>query len=164
MISRKPLVFIATGVAVVALAGCAGQPLGGGYYGNSGGYTTTQGPGYNQQGGYYSQYGRVTNVQYVSSSGSNGVVGTVAGGAIGGLLGHQVGKGSGRTAATIVGAVGGALIGNAVERNSGGLGGRPVYRVTVQFDDGSVRSFDYADSPNVRIGDRVRAEGNQLYR
>lgn len=145
--------------ATALLAGCADQPLGGGYYGgNQGGYND----GY--QGGAYSQYGRVTNVQYVRGGGSGGVVGTVAGGAAGGLLGHQVGKGSGRTAATIAGAVGGALIGNAVERSSGGMGGQPVYRVTVQFDDGSTRNFNYADEPNIRIGDRVRAEGNQLYR
>lgn len=160
MITKKPLIHVATAVASAALlAGCAGQPLGGGYYGNDGYGATSQ-----NQGGYYSQYGRVTDVQYVRSGGSDGVVGTIAGGAAGGLLGHQVGKGSGRTAATIAGAVGGALIGNALERSAGGVGGQPVYRVTVQFDDGAVRNFNYADSPNVRIGDRVRAEGNQLYR
>lgn len=160
MITRKPLIYMASAVAAAALvAGCANQPMGGGYYGNGGYGTTSQ-----NQGGYSSQYGRVTDVQYVRSGGSDGVVGTIAGGAAGGLLGHQVGKGSGRTAATIAGAVGGALIGNALERNAGGLGGQPVYRVTVQFDDGSVRNFNYADSPNIRIGDRVRAEGNQLYR
>lgn len=160
MITRKPLIGLVTAAAAAALvAGCANQPLGGGYYGNDGYGASSQ-----SQDGYYAQYGRVTDVQYVRGGGSGGVVGTVAGGAAGGLLGHQVGKGSGRTAATIAGAVGGALIGNAIERNAGGLGGQPGYRVTVQFDDGTVRNFNYADSPNVRIGDRVRAEGNQLYR
>ena len=160
MFTRKPLIFLGTTVAAAALvAGCADQPLGGGYYGNDGYYGSTA----QNQGGYYSQYGRVTDVQYVRSGGSDGVVGTIAGGAAGGLLGHQVGKGSGRTAATIAGAVGGALIGSAVERNTA-VGGQPVYRVTVQFDDGSMQDFNYADAPNVQIGDRVRAEGNQLYR
>jgi len=35
---------------------------------------------------------------------------------------------------------------------------------TVQFDNGSVRQFDYGQAPNVQIGDRVRADGDQLYR
>ncbi|MCK9517053.1 MAG: glycine zipper 2TM domain-containing protein [Ottowia sp.] len=159
MIVRKPVISLAAAVAATALlVGCANQPMGGGY-------ATPQAQGsYGARSGQYAQYGRVTNVQYVRGSGSDGVVGTVAGGAAGGLLGHQVGKGRGRTAATIAGAIGGALIGNAIERSAGGMGGQPVYRVTVQFDDGSVRDFDYAESPNVSIGDRVRAEGNQLYR
>lgn len=160
---RKPIVSLALVAAVAALAaGCANQPIGGGY-GAGGGYTTPAGGGYGYQNGAYSQFGRVTNVEYVRSGGSDGVVGTVAGGAVGGLLGHQVGGGRGRTAATIAGAIGGALIGNALERNTD-LGGQPVYRVTVQFDDGSTRNFHYANAPDVRIGDRVRAEGDQLYR
>lgn len=38
------------------------------------------------------------------------------------------------------------------------------YRVTVQLDNGQVRQFDYAQAPNIQIGDRVRADGDQLYR
>ena len=43
-------------------------------------------------------------------------------------------------------------------------GGHDFYRVTVQFDNGGVRTFDYGQAPDVRIGDRVRADGNQLFR
>ncbi len=111
----------------------------------------------------YAQYGRVSNVEYMRGGGSQGVGGAVVGGVVGGLAGHQVGGGSGRTAATIVGAVGGALVGNALERNMSGSG-QDFYRVTVQLDNGSVRSFDYAQAPNVQIGERVRVDGNQLYR
>ena len=82
---------------------------------------------------------------------------------MGGLAGHQVGGGSGRTAATIAGAVGGALIGRALEQNMN-QGGQDVYRVTVQFDNGAQRHFDYASAPNVRVGDRVWTQGDQLYR
>ena len=63
----------------------------------------------------------------------------------------------------IIGAVGGALIGRAVEQNSN-RGGQGVYRVTVQMEDGGTRSFDYAEPPNVQVGERVRVDGNQLYR
>jgi uncharacterized protein YcfJ len=40
------------------------------------------------------------------------VLGTLAGGAIGGLAGHQFGKGSGNTAMTAAGAAGGAVAGH----------------------------------------------------
>ena len=66
--------------------------------------------------------------------------------------------------ATVAGVVGGALIGRAIEQNVAGSHTVDVYRVTVRFDDGGARSFDYHQAPNVRVGDRVRAEGNQLYR
>lgn len=148
----SPLLAIA---AAAALAGCVApgyqQPVGGSY------------PGTGATSPSYAHYGRVSNVEYVRGSGSQGVGGAVVGGVVGGLAGHQVGGGSGRTAATIIGAVGGALIGNALERNMSGSG-QDFYRVTVQLDNGSVRSFDYAQAPNVQIGERVRVEGNQLYR
>ena len=143
--------------AAAVLAACAapGQPVGGSYLGHQGGYASSS--------GYYAQFGQVVNVEYLRSAGSSGVAGAVVGGAVGGLAGNQIGRGSGRAAATIVGAIGGALIGSAIEQNSN-RGGREYYRVTVQLDNGAVRSFDYAQPPDVIIGDRVRIEGNQLYR
>ena len=56
----------------------------------------------------------------------------------------------------------GILIGNEVERQS--LGRRDGVRVTVQLDSGAQRSFDYSHAGDIRIGDRVRVEGNQLLR
>jgi uncharacterized protein YcfJ len=44
-------------------------------------------------------------------SGAGSVIGAIAGG----VLGNQVGSGSGRAAATIVGTLGGALLGNSIE-------------------------------------------------
>ncbi len=46
--------------------------------------------------------------------GKRDTVGLVAGGALGGLLGHQVGKGRGNTLMTIGGALVGAVAGSAV--------------------------------------------------
>lgn len=43
-------------------------------------------------------------------------LGIATGAVIGGLLGHQVGGGNGRTLATIAGAVGGGYLGNEVEK------------------------------------------------
>ncbi|MDB5871821.1 MAG: glycine zipper protein [Ramlibacter sp.] len=48
------------------------------------------------------------------NSGGGGVIGALAGGAIGNQMGH----GDGRAAATIIGLVGGALLGNRIESNN----------------------------------------------
>lgn len=140
--------------AALALVACAapGTPVGGSSH--PGAYPSSQA---------YSQFGRVTNVEYVRGGQSQGIAGAVVGGAVGGLAGNQVGGGSGRAVATVAGVVGGALIGRALEQN---MNRNTVdhYRVTVQFDNGGTRQFDYAQAPNVQIGDRVRADGDQLYR
>ena len=155
MILRQRWVsFAGAAVAAAALAGCAAP----GYYQpGQGAYPAGQ-----PANASYSQFGRVADVRYVQNGGSSGVAGTVIGGAVGGLAGHQVGGGSGKTAATIIGAVGGALVGRAIEQNTSR--GQGVYRVTVQLDNGGARTFDYAEPPNVQVGERVRVDGNQLYR
>ena len=146
-------------VLVAALAACASPYQQGGYsQGGQGGYSQPS------SGGYAQGVGTVTNVQMVRGQGGSGLTGAVVGGAVGGLAGNQVGGGSGRTAATVAGVAVGALIGRAIEQNSTRSQGRDYYRVTVQLDNGQMHSLDYGDAPNVRIGDRVRLDGNQLYR
>ena len=147
-------------VAAIAMTACTApyQQQGGPYPGSY-----PQQTGYPQGQGQYAEFGRVTNVEFMRGGQSQGIAGAVVGGAVGGLAGNQVGGGSGRTAATVLGVVGGALIGRAVEQNMN-RGGQDHYRVTVQFERGNVRTFDYDRAPDVRVGDRVRADGNQLYR
>lgn len=84
-------------------------------------------------------------------------LGTVAGGVIGGLLGNQVGGGSGKTAMTVLGAAGGAFAGNQVEKNMKKV---TVYQVRVRMNDGSVRTVEVSSS--VPVGSRVIVEGNNL--
>lgn len=153
----SPLGVVALAASLAACAPVPMQPAG--YY--PGAYP--QQPVYPQGQGAYATFGRVTNVEYLRAGQSPGVAGTVVGGAVGGLAGNQIGRGSGRTAATVVGIVGGALIGHAIEQNMN-RGGQDFYRVTVQYDNGGSRTFDYGQAPNVQIGDRVHIEGNQLYR
>ncbi|MFT3776943.1 MAG: glycine zipper 2TM domain-containing protein [Ottowia sp.] len=144
--------------AAAMLAACAAP----GYY-QQGGHQYPANPGAYPSSPGYANMGRVTNVEYLRGNQASGVAGAVVGGAVGGLAGNQIGRGGGRAAATIAGVVGGALIGRSIEQNTN-RGGMDIYRVTVQFDNGGMRSFDYAQPPNVQIGDRVRAEGDQLYR
>lgn len=118
-------------------------------------------PQYSQS-GYGSQSGVVQNIETVRAQSQTSGGGAIVGGVLGGLIGHQVDHGGKKDLATGVGIVAGALIGNEVEKNN--RGARDVYRVTVQIDRGGLRSFDYATLNDLRIGDRVRIENNQLYR
>ena len=110
--------------------------------------------------------GTVESVQAVQRQGKvNGVnvgnttigIGTVAGGVLGGLLGHQVGGGSGKTAMSVLGAAGGAYAGNAVEKNMKKV---TVYEVRVRMDNGTHRTMDI--SSDVPVGSRVIVEGKNL--
>jgi len=49
--------------------------------------------------------------------GTGGIAGTAIGGAAGGLLGNQFGKGKGNTAMTAAGAVGGAVAGHEIGKD-----------------------------------------------
>ena len=107
-------------------------------------------------------YGYVQSVDLVRAESQTTGAGAVIGGVIGAVVGRQIGGGSGRGAATAIGAVGGALVGNQIEK--GQRAARDFYRVSVRFDDGSQRQFDYENPVDVRQGDRVWVQNNQLMR
>lgn len=86
-------------------------------------------------------------------------VGMVAGAVLGGILGNQVGGGSGRTIATVAGAAGGGYVGNEVEKRSRAT---TTYQVMVRMEDGRTRSFSYAQQPGWSVGDRVRVVNGSL--
>ena len=110
----------------------------------------------------YVQYGQVTSVESVRGEGGSVGKGAILGGIAGAVLGHQVGSGSGKDAATVVGIVGGALIGNEIEKRQ--QSGPDFIRVAVRFDNGTQRSFDYSQAVDLRVGDRVRVEGDRVVR
>jgi outer membrane lipoprotein SlyB len=111
--------------------------------------------------GNYSDEGRVVAIDVVRGSGRSSGAGAVVGGLVGGVLGHQIGSGRGNTAATVAGAVGGAVVGNEVEKRRGD---DEQYRVIVQTRDGREVTFTQDSLNGLRVGDRVRIEGNQLVR
>ncbi len=146
---------VAAGAVALALAaGCATptQPA----------PPTTSGFGNAPAYGPQAEYGRVQSVDLVRGESQTTGGGALLGGLIGAVVGRQVGSGSGRTAGTLVGAAGGAIIGNQIEK--GQRGARDVWRVVVQTDQGGVRSFDYGQPVDLRSGDRVRIDGNQVVR
>lgn len=151
----KPQLIAAASLALVVVA-CGSDPVA--YseprYVSSSSYASS---------GNYSDYGRVVAIDVVrGDSGRSSGAGAVVGGIIGGVLGHQVGSGRGNDAATVAGAVGGAVVGNEVERRRNA--GDEHYRVTVQLRDGREATFTQESLNGLRVGDRVRVDGNQLYR
>ncbi|HWP12875.1 MAG TPA: glycine zipper 2TM domain-containing protein, partial [Ramlibacter sp.] len=62
------------------------------------------------------------------NSGAGGLVGALAGGAIG----NQIGHGEGRAVATLLGVVGGALLGNQIESNNNAAQVQNVQSCTTQ--------------------------------
>ncbi|MES2978157.1 MAG: glycine zipper 2TM domain-containing protein [Pseudomonadota bacterium] len=113
----------------------------------------------------YVEYGRVTAVDVVRTQeqGRGTGAGAVIGGVAGGVVGNQIGSGTGRDVARIAGIVGGALAGNAIERNAR-TETREAYRVMLQMDNGARREYDVPATGDLRVGDRVRVQNNQIYR
>jgi uncharacterized protein YcfJ len=102
----------------------------------------------------YALYGQVRAIDLVRSEQRTSGGGAVLGAVLGAVVGNQFGSGSGRAAATGVGAVGGAVAGNAIEKRQ--RADNEAYRVSVRFEDGSVRDFDFQNIDDLRVGDRVK--------
>ena len=158
MMNMKPMktIWIAPIAVAGLLAGCATpnqQP----YY--SSGPAPSQSYPVQAQG---SQVGTVERIEVINRGARNNVAGTIIGGIIGGLIGTQIGGGSGRTAATIAGAVGGAAAGQAIEGRS--RADHETFRVTVRLDNGLLQTVTQENISDLRTGDRVRLDGNVIFR
>ena len=103
--------------------------------------------------------GRVESVQAIQQAEPATGVGAVAGGVLGAVVGNQIGKGSGRSAATVLGAVGGGYVGHQVEKRSRT---HTVYQVAVRMEDGSLRRFTRAQPPAVGTPVALQGKGYRL--
>ena len=103
--------------------------------------------------------GHVTAIDPIRVRPKGSGAGAVAGGVVGGVLGHEL---FGGTAATVVGAAGGAVAGNNLERNYR----KEVtgYAVHVRLDDGRSRTITVPHVGDLRVGDRVRVDGERVHR
>ena len=115
--------------------------------------------GYPSQGAYL---GTVDRIELINRAASNNIAGTVIGGIVGGLIGHQIGHGTGRSVATIAGVAGGAYAGNQIEQRR--RGPQESFRVTVRMDDGTYQTITQDNITDLQTGDRVRIEGNNVFR
>ena len=110
----------------------------------------------------YGEYGQVASIEVIPMSSRPSGAGAILGAVVGGLVGNQFGSGTGRALATGAGVVGGAVAGNAIEGRQ--KRDDEVYRVGVRLDSGVYRSFDFHRIDDLRVGDRVRFDGAQLFR
>ena len=143
---------IAGMVAVSALvSGCASTNSGSVYSSSQAGREQTV------------RLGVVESVRQVTIEAPKSGVGTLAGGAIGGVAGSNIGGGNrGRAVGTILGAVAGGLAGNAIEE---GATKKPGLEITVKLDNGELRAVTQDADESFRPGERVRLlSGNGVTR
>jgi len=141
--SKYVVTAFAMGILVTALSGCQKQ---GGSAEHAANVTT-------QAQANCAECGVIDSIREVTTKGEGSGLGVVGGAVVGGLLGNQVGAGSGKDAATVVGAVGGAVAGNQIEKS---VKSTKSYDITVRFEDGSSRVFHEENAPAWRPGDRVK--------
>jgi outer membrane lipoprotein SlyB len=103
--------------------------------------------------------GVVTGVNAIKQQGEGSGLGAVAGSVVGGLLGHQIGGGTGKKIATVAGAAGGAFAGHQVEKN---MKSSTHYEVNVKMEDGSVRTFPDDTQSSFQTGSKVRVVNGTL--
>ncbi len=104
--------------------------------------------------------GVVVAVNSYKVKGEDGTMGAIAGGVVGGLLGNQVGKGSGKTVATVAGVAGGAYAGNQIQKQSGS---KKMVKVSVKFDTGLQRDYEFEGEVSpYPMGSRVQLRDGQL--
>ncbi|MGO4998895.1 glycine zipper 2TM domain-containing protein [Oceanisphaera sp. W20_SRM_FM3] len=109
-------------------------------------------------------YATVTSVRPVliqAGDESPNLIGTLGGGAIGGILGHQVGGGAGQALATAVGAIGGSMVGSRAEDK---LSQVKAFEIEVRTDSGEnlivVQKADRTWQPGQRV--RLIGSGSNL--
>lgn len=99
------------------------------------------------------------DVQTVKHKGEGGAVGMIGGAVVGGLLGHQVGGGTGKTLATVGGAAAGAFAGNEVQKH---VNAKTVWVTTVRMKDGSTQTFEQEAQPGWKAGQSVHVRQGAL--
>ena len=105
-------------------------------------------------------YGTVTSVRPVliqAGDENPNLIGTLGGGAVGGILGHQVGGGTGQVLATAVGAIAGSMIGSRAEDKINQV---KAVELEVRTDSGENLIVVQKADRDWRPGQRVRLVGS----
>jgi outer membrane lipoprotein SlyB len=103
--------------------------------------------------------GTVQEVKQEKHKGKGGALGMIGGAVAGGLLGNQVGGGTGKTLATVGGAAGGAFLGNEVQKK---VTSKTVWVTTVKMKNGTIAKFEQESQPAWHAGSHVKVEGTTL--
>jgi outer membrane lipoprotein SlyB len=126
---------------------------------------TNTGNAYPQQNtSSYTQYGVVQSIALVPQNNTGNIgAGTIAGAVVGGILGHQIGDGTGNTAATVLGAAGGAYVGNELAKRNQAQQGN-VYQLSVRLNNGTYQTLTQTTNNDIRVGDSVRIDNGVAQR
>jgi outer membrane lipoprotein SlyB len=108
------------------------------------------------------RYGYVEAVENINAGSPGPGLGAIGGAIAGGVLGNQIGHGTGRAAATVGGAVLGGVAGHKVEETIRGRAGA-AYRFRVRLDDGTYQTITQEQHDSLRVGDRVRIENGRVW-
>jgi outer membrane lipoprotein SlyB len=152
-------------VAASLLGACAVSPRSSGGWSGSGSTWPAQGGAV----GNVVSYGTVTGIEMVRDgnraepTGSGAVIGGIVGAVAGRVMANASTDGyRQRNIATALGAAVGAFMGHQAERHQ--LGTAAGARVTVALDRGGNVTLDQRDAGDLRVGDRVRIEGDRVLR
>jgi len=142
----KPIYRIGAATLVVAALGLQGCAMG---TNSNSAYTSGQ-----AQREQTVRFGTVDSVRNVVIDREQTGVGTIAGGAIGGIgSAAAIGRGNGSVAAGVLGAIVGGIAGSAIE---GQANKRPGLEITVRLDNGEYRAITQDADEAFRPGERVR--------
>lgn len=109
--------------------------------------------------------GRIEVVEtQVGVSGAGAASGALLGGVIASPMGHggPRGGGPGLFPVAVVAIVAGALIGNHIEQQQAQAASSRIYRVAINFDDGSLQTYEVAALNGLHAGERVQIERGQI--
>lgn len=142
----KKLIVALSAISTLALTGCVTTQ------GNmmSGQGNMSQ-PQYQQNNN--SRYGKVLNVkEYVTQQTDNNALAIAGGALVGGLLGNQVGRGTGNTIATVAGAGAGAYAANQYTKKAQNVA---MVELQIRDDNGTVFTVNQNKNGNYYQGQRV---------
>ena len=105
--------------------------------------------------------GRILSIAVTEKAGEYSAVGVIAGGALGAVLGNQVGGGFGKDLATLAGAAGGTYAGKVIEEK---IKTHTVWSVTVVVANEGKASFDFTNDPGFQVGGRLKNTGSTIAR
>jgi uncharacterized protein YcfJ len=103
--------------------------------------------------------GTVQSVRQKERKTKTSKAGMVGGALIGGLLGHQLGGGTGNTVATIGGAAAGGYVGEKLEQKHNA---KVVWVTTVKLKDGTIKTYEQEAKPFWKAGTVVKVSGDKL--
>ncbi len=97
--------------------------------------------------------GIVESVRTVQLEGTKSPIGSIAGGAVGGIAGSSVGSGRTSSIVAVIGAVAGGLAGSAIEE---GITRKDALEITIKLDGGGLIAIVQEADEQFNPGDRVR--------